>query len=75
MSDELLTTVQAAERLGINRTRVGVLIREGRLPALRVGRDWLLKAVDVEAFAKLPRTNGYPKGKPRSTDNDASEKE
>lgn len=65
MSDDLLTTTQAAERLGLSRGRVQVLIRTGRLAAKRVGRDWILSAADVDDFALLPRQDGYPTGRPR----------
>lgn len=43
----LLTTKDAAQRLGISAIRVRVLIRESRLPATKVGRDWLIQEDDL----------------------------
>jgi excisionase family DNA binding protein len=60
----MVTTIEAAKRLGITRVRIGVLIRAGRLPAVKVGRDWVLDEKDIASFAKQDRTPGRPrKGK------------
>ena len=49
MSDApLLSTRDAATRLGITPRRVVALIRAGRLPALRVGRAWVIREADLE---------------------------
>ena len=48
MSDALLGTRDAATRLGITPRRVVALIRAGRLPALRVGRTWVIRDADLE---------------------------
>lgn len=45
---ELLTTKQVAERLGISMARVHQLINEGRLPAEKIGRDYLIKEDDLK---------------------------
>ena len=45
---KMLTVKQAAEILGVHRSRVRVLIREGRLPAQKVGRDWIILKPDLE---------------------------
>lgn len=58
----LITTKQAAERLGVSVKRVTALIRAERLPAEKVGRDWLINEKDL-AKVKDRRT-GRPKGKP-----------
>lgn len=60
---DLLTTTQAATRLGISRQRVRQLIALGQLPAHRFGRDWLLEPQAVAQFQ--PRPVGYPKGRAR----------
>lgn len=39
----MLTTTDAAVRLGVTVRRVQALISAGRLPAERVGRDWLIQ--------------------------------
>lgn len=45
---KLLTTAEAAERLGVHRSRVNVLIESGRLPAERYGRAFLIKEKDLK---------------------------
>jgi excisionase family DNA binding protein len=55
---EIVNTAQAAQVLGITRRRVNALIKEGRLPATKLGRDWAIGQDDLEAFAKLPRPTG-----------------
>ena len=45
---KLLTAKQAAQILGVDSSRVRVLIREGRLPAQKVGRDWVILEPDLE---------------------------
>jgi excisionase family DNA binding protein len=45
--NELLTTHQAAERLGVTAGRIRQLIVEGRLPAVKMGRDNFIKASDL----------------------------
>lgn len=59
----LLTTTQAATRLGITPRRVRVLITTGRLTAQRIGRDWLIDERHLADVAE--RKPGYPAGKPR----------
>jgi len=59
----MITTKEAAERLGITIRRVQALITAGRLPAQKVGRDWLINPDDLILVEH--RTPGYPKGQPR----------
>ena len=40
---KLLSTKEAAKRLGISDARVRQLILKGRLPAIKHGRDWIIK--------------------------------
>lgn len=61
--ENLVTTETAATRLGISRTRVQVLIRAGRLPATKIGRDWMIGAAELERFAALERPRGTPRRK------------
>ena len=56
---KLLTAKQAAEILGVHHSRVRVLIREGRLPAQKVGRDWVIMEPDLELVRV--RKPGRPK--------------
>jgi excisionase family DNA binding protein len=56
----LLTTKEAAERLGVSERRVRGLIAEGKLAAQRVGRDY---AIEERALASAT-VYGQP-GRPR----------
>jgi excisionase family DNA binding protein len=56
---KLLTAKQAAQILGVHHSRVRVLIREGRLPAQKVGRDWVIMEPDLELVKD--RKPGRPK--------------
>jgi excisionase family DNA binding protein len=51
MAMNLINTVQAAETLGISVRRVRALISEGRLPAQRVGRDYVIQEKDLALVA------------------------
>lgn len=54
-----LTTPQAAEQLGISTRRVRALIAAGRVPAERLGRDWIIAEPDLDAVRD--RKPGRPK--------------
>jgi len=54
MIDEPVTVRQAAEALGLHVKTVLRFIREGRLPAHRMGKSYRLRRSDVDAFAGLP---------------------
>ena len=43
-----ITTAEAAEKLGVSRDRIYQLIREGRLPAKKFGRDHLIEESDLK---------------------------
>lgn len=43
----MLTTQEAAERLGVTAIRVRQLIADGRLPAEKFGRDYMIKEEDL----------------------------
>jgi excisionase family DNA binding protein len=45
---KLLTTQQAAERLGITDARVRQLILSGRVPAQKLGRDLFIEEGDLK---------------------------
>lgn len=62
--DNYLTTAQAAELLGMDRSAVLRAIRQGRLPATRYGpRVVLIKRDDVETYRAMPRhAGGRPRG-------------
>ncbi len=55
----MLNTNEAAEKLNISAIRVRQLIREGRLAATKVGRDYVIQESDLKGIAE--RKNGRPK--------------
>lgn len=55
-----ITTKQAAEELFVSQRRVQALIKAGRLPAQKRGRDWYIKDDDLwEVYDRKP-------GRPRN---------
>ena len=44
----LLSTKQAAEKVGVSVPRIHQLISEGRLPAKKVGRDYVINEADLK---------------------------
>lgn len=48
MSDELITTQQAAAELGVTDSRVRQLIIDGKLTAQRFGRSHMIKRSDLK---------------------------
>jgi excisionase family DNA binding protein len=58
---DLITTAEAAEKLGITSIRVRQLIASGRLPAKEYGQIWLIKPADL-AKVRVRKT-GRPRGK------------
>ena len=66
MKDEasnLLSVTEAAKRLGVIRQRVFQFIQTGRLPAVMVGSQYVIKESDLELVAE--RKTGRP---PKSND-------
>lgn len=47
---EVLTVKEAAERLKTSRQQIRRMIRNGQLPAVRVGREWRITAETLEQF-------------------------
>jgi excisionase family DNA binding protein len=58
---DYLTTPEAAERSGLTRVYLALLLRKGTLEGFRRGRDWFVYADSLEAFLAIPRKSG-PKG-------------
>ena len=56
---DFLTTLEAAEKLGVTRRRVLALILAGRLPAQKFGRDYMIKEKDLKLVEN--RKVGRPK--------------
>jgi excisionase family DNA binding protein len=57
MTTEYLSTGEAARILGVSRVAVTLMVQQGKLPAIRVGRSW---AVHRDALLEFART--YRKG-------------
>jgi excisionase family DNA binding protein len=63
MSDEtnnLLSVTETAKRLGVIRQRVFQLIQSGKLPAVMVGSQYVVKETDLE-LVKDRKTGRPPK--------------
>ncbi len=60
---KLLTTRDAAERLGISVQRIHALIKGQRLPAQKMGRDYLIAAADLKLVKD--RKPGRPRTRTR----------
>ncbi len=59
---EMLTTKQVAERLEVSVRRVHQFIEEGRLPAEKMGRDYIIKESDLKLLDDR-QTGRPPKAK------------
>jgi excisionase family DNA binding protein len=59
---ELLTTKQAGDVLGVSRARIHQFIAEGRLPAIKPGREYLVMRADLQAVVRKPV--GHPRKEP-----------
>jgi len=57
MTMEYLSTGEAARILGVSRVAVTLMVQQGKLPAIRVGRSWAVPKGALLEFAK-----GYKKG-------------
>jgi excisionase family DNA binding protein len=62
---ELLTTQEAAARLGLSRRTVQLMIKAGEIPAFRAGlRAWRIRAEDLEAYIKQHSNRSPPSSTP-----------
>ncbi len=50
-TDKLLSTAEVAAHLGVTRQRVLELIGEERLPAMKVGRAYVVRADDLSSLS------------------------
>ena len=57
---ELMTLREAGERCGLSPITLRVLIRNGRLNAIKRGRDWFITAADLDIYlASRDKRGGY----------------
>jgi excisionase family DNA binding protein len=54
-------TKQAAEVLGVSVRRVQAMIKQGLLPAKKLGRDWFINQTDLERVRATHRKPGRPR--------------
>ena len=59
--DRLLSTVEVAEQLGVTRQRVLELINDKRLTAIKVGRNYVVRAADLAAVERRRGPGRPPK--------------
>jgi len=50
----MLTSKEAADLLRLSPQTIVDYVRRGKLPAVKVGRSWLLRREDVERFLESP---------------------
>lgn len=77
MDESFLTTEEVLEYLQVNLRTVYRLIKAGKIPAVRVGRQWRFRKRDIDAWLESQRprgvrpapapqkTAGQPAGRPR----------
>jgi excisionase family DNA binding protein len=58
MDDAFLTTEEVLEYLQVNLRTVYRLIKAGKIPAVRVGRQWRFRKRDIDAWLESQRTRG-----------------
>ena len=56
--DQFLTTEEVLDYLQVNLRTVYRLIKAGKLPAVRVGRQWRVRRSDLDAWLEAQRTGG-----------------
>ena len=63
-----VTTTEAAARLGIDPKAAGFLVRQGKIPAMKIANRWLIPRDFIEDFAKtyVPKV-GRPRTKRKYT--------
>ena len=65
MKDAFLTTEEVLEYLQVNLRTVYRLIKAGRIPAVRVGRQWRFRKHDLDAWLELQRMRNGRNGAAR----------
>lgn len=69
---ELLSAKEAAERLNLTEQQTRALIRDGKLPATRIGRAWIIDSDDLPLAEKRPRP-GRPRRKKTGDDEEVED--
>lgn len=67
--NQLLTTVQAADIVGLTRTSIIQAITNGYLKARKISRVWVIRRSDLDQWIAAGRVIGqFPKKKPEAKD-------
>src|SRR5687767_14952056 len=66
MEEGFLTTEEVLEYLQVNLRTVYRLIKAGKIPAVRVGRQWRFRKRDIDAWLDTQRPEGSPTLRPAS---------
>jgi excisionase family DNA binding protein len=64
MEETFLTTEEVLEYLQVNLRTVYRLIKAGKIPAVRVGRQWRFRKRDIDAWLDSQRPRGSARGTP-----------
>src|SRR5688572_13987932 len=72
MDDTFLTTEEVLEYLQVNLRTVYRLIKAGKIPAVRVGRQWRFRKRDIDVWLDSQRLRGGSRGMPSSGQTAAS---
>ncbi len=59
---EWITTKQAAELIGYNAEYIRKLAQSGKIPAQKLGRDWVMKRADLLAYTRSVQEKGHKRG-------------
>jgi excisionase family DNA binding protein len=51
-AERLLGRKEVAERLGLSPLTVGHMMREGKLPAFKMGRLWRVREADLDDYVR-----------------------
>jgi Helix-turn-helix domain len=62
MSDDFITSPEAAALAGVSVSRMNVLVRTGRIDAQKFGRDW---AISRASTVKWKTTGNHTAGMPK----------
>ena len=66
MREGFLTTEEVLDYLQVNLRTVYRLIKAGKIPAVRVGRQWRFRKTDLDAWLESQRPRSMPSAAPRS---------
>ena len=72
MDETFLTTEEVLEYLQVNLRTVYRLIKAGKIPAVRVGRQWRFRKRDIDAWLDSQRPRGGARATPASAPTAAS---